>query len=315
MKRIFYSLFVVSILLAGFPVANAATIVQVALDVDTGRDWRTSGTVKPNDPDGDNIYGTDGYRIGSFAGANNPLNIKLPGWATFTTFGNYEGPGNEIHQSSFDDVTQTGVGPVPDIIAGDFYRNGGGGPNVQDFFTITLTAPASFRLGVIGDQTSNEPVGLINESSDAVQVVGPGGADSGLMVYPMGVVKNTIPDYFLFDITGDAGDVFTIRGRNNTGWSDNALGGFFIDVLPPDTAVFDIVNVVRDSGTGNVTLTFTSVDSGTYRVEASTNLVNWDELSENVNGQPGTTDYLDDEYAPNLGSQRPRVYYRVSTVP
>ncbi|MFN0127491.1 MAG: hypothetical protein ACKV19_12480, partial [Verrucomicrobiales bacterium] len=110
--------------------------------------------------------------------------------------------------------------------AGDFWRGGGGGPDVQDFFTITLMAPASFRLGVIGDQTTDNPSGLINESSDAVQVVGPDGADSGLLEGPD---KDSIPDYYLFDITGDAGDVFTIMGRNNTGWNANALGGFFID--------------------------------------------------------------------------------------
>ncbi|MFN0130689.1 MAG: hypothetical protein ACKV19_28845 [Verrucomicrobiales bacterium] len=228
--------------IAGLTATHAASIVQVGVDSSTGRDWRTSGTVKPNDVNGDNIYGTDGYRIASFAGADNPLNIQQPGYATYALasgIAGFEGPGNETHQSSFDDVTQTGVGPVPDIIAGDWYRGGGGGPNVQDFFTITLTAPASFRLGVIGDQTSNNPNGLINESSDAVQVVGPGGADSGLLLSP---AKNSIPDYYLFDITGNAGDVFTIMGRNNTGWSDNALGGFFIDTIPePSVSLLGIV--------------------------------------------------------------------------
>jgi len=231
-----------ALVMASLTTSYSATIVQVALDASTGRDWRTSGTVKANDIDGDNIYGTTGYRIASFDSENNPLNILQPGWATYSLaagLGGYEGLGNEVHQSSFDDVTQTGVGPVPDIIAGDWYRSGGGGPNVQDFFIITLTAPASFRLGVIGDQTTNIPSGLINESSDAVQVVGPGGADSGLMVSG---AKNSIPDYYLFDITGDAGDVFTIRGRNNTGWSDNALGGFFIDQIPePSVSLLGIL--------------------------------------------------------------------------
>jgi hypothetical protein len=231
--------------MASLTASYSATISQVALDASTGRDWRTSGTVKAYDVDGDNIYGTTGYRIASFDGENNPLNILQPSWATFSVvggLGGFEGPGSEEYQASFDDVTQTGVGPVPDIIAGDWYRNGGGGPNVQDFFTITLTAPASFRLGVIGDQTTNAVPGLIGESSDAVQVVGPGGADSGLMVSG---TKNSIPDYYLFDITGTVGDVFTIKGRNDIGWSDNALGGFFVDQIPePSVSLLGILGAL-----------------------------------------------------------------------
>ncbi|MFN0130688.1 MAG: hypothetical protein ACKV19_28840, partial [Verrucomicrobiales bacterium] len=159
MKRTASSFFVAGFLLAGVPTAHAATITPVDVDSSTGGDWRTSGTVKPLDVDGDNIYGTDGYRIASFGGQDDPLNILQPGYATFALADglNFEGPGNEPHQSSFDDVTQTGEGPVPDIIAGDFWRGGGGGPDVQDFFTITLMAPASFRLGVIGDQTTDNP--------------------------------------------------------------------------------------------------------------------------------------------------------------
>ena len=220
-----------TLVMASLTASYSATVSPVVLDASTGRSWRTSGIVKANDVDGDNIYGTAGYKIGSFDPDTNPLNILQPSWATFSLAPGlkFEGPGAEEYQATFDDVTLTGVGPVPDIIAGDYYRNGGDGPNVQDFFIITLTAPASFRLGVIGDQTTNEPAGLINESSDAVQVTGPGGADSGLMVSG---TKNSIPDYYLFDITGTTGDVFTIKGRNNTGYDDNSLGGFFVDQVP-----------------------------------------------------------------------------------
>lgn len=224
-----------TLVMASLTASYSATVSPVVLDASTGRDWRTSGIVKANDVDGDNIYGTAGYKIASFAPEDtedtNPLNILQPSWATFSLAPGlgFEGPGTEEFQATFDNVTLTGVGPVPDIIAGDWYQNGGGVPNVQDFFIITLTAPASFRLGVIGDQTKNDPVGLINESSDAVQVTGPGGADSGLMVSG---AKNSIPDYYLFDITGTTGDVFTIKGRNNIGWNENALGGFFIDQVP-----------------------------------------------------------------------------------
>lgn len=233
-----------TLVMASLTASYSATVSPVVLDASTGRSWRTSGTVKANDVDGDNIYGTAGYKIASFAPATNPLNILQPSWATFSLAPGlgFEGPGTEEFQATFDNVTLTGVGPVADIIAGDWYRDGGGGPNVQDFFIITLTAPASFRLGVIGDQTTNEVAGLINESSDAVQVTGPGGADSGLMVSG---TKNSIPDYYLFDITGTTGDVFTIKGRNNTGWSDNSLGGFFVDQIPePSVSLLGILGAL-----------------------------------------------------------------------
>ena len=233
-----------ALVMASLTASYSATVSPVALDASTGRDWRTSGTAKANDVDGDNIYGTAGYKIGSFDPDTNPLNILQPSWATFSLAAGlrFEGPGAEDYQATFDNVTLTGVGPVPDIIAGDWYQNGGDAPNVQDFFIITLTAPASFRLGVIGDQTTNEQAGLINESSDAVQVTGPGGADSGLMVSG---TKNSIPDYYLFDITGTTGDVFTIKGRNNTGWSDNSLGGFFVDQIPePSVSLLGILGAL-----------------------------------------------------------------------
>ena len=233
-----------ALVMASLTASYSATVSPVALDASTGRDWRTSGTAKANDVDGDNIYGTAGYKIGSFDPDTNPLNILQPSWATFSLAAGlrFEGPGAEDYQATFDNVTLTGVGPVPDIIAGDWYQSGGDVPNVQDFFIITLTAPASFRLGVIGDQTTNEEAGLINESSDAVQVTGPGGADSGLMVSG---TKNSIPDYYLFDITGTTGDVFTIKGRNNTGWSDNSLGGFFVDQIPePSVSLLGILGAL-----------------------------------------------------------------------
>ena len=234
-----------TLVMASLTASYSATVSPVVLDASTGRSWRTSGIVKANDVDGDNIYGTAGYKIASFAPATNPLNILQPSWATFSLAPGeigFESPDAEEYQATFDDVTLTGVGPVADIIAGDWYQAGGDGPNVQDFFIITLTAPASFRLGVIGDQTTNAVTGLINESSDAVQVTGPGGADSGLMVSG---AKNSIPDYYLFDITGTTGDVFTIKGRNNTAYPDNSLGGFFVDQVPePSVSLLGILGAL-----------------------------------------------------------------------
>jgi hypothetical protein len=217
---------------ATISVAHAATITSVGVDATTGGDWRTSGTAKPLDVDGDNIYGTDGYMISSFEPVDtDPRNTLVVPYATYGVDGGVvgqEGPDQVAHQSMFDDVTQTGVGPVPDVSAGDWYVRGGGVADYQPFFTITLSEAASFRLGVITDQTPDNPTGLIGESSDAVRVDGPGGTTASLEL----AGKDAVPDYVLFDITGDAGDVFTILGRNDLRWQDNALGGFFIDTIP-----------------------------------------------------------------------------------
>jgi len=78
--------------------------------------------------------------------------------------------------------------------------------------------------------------------------------------------------------------------------------------------IFRITNIVRNPDTGAVTLTFTSTDEGVYKVEASIDLVNWDELNDNVDGQPGTTDYTDSTYAINP-SAREEVFYRVTKNP
>jgi len=78
MKHTAPSLCVAGCLLAGVPAAHAATITQVGVDSSTGGDWRTSGTVKPNDVDGDNIYGTDGYRIASLLGKITPATSSNP---------------------------------------------------------------------------------------------------------------------------------------------------------------------------------------------------------------------------------------------
>lgn len=50
--------------------AQAATIVVHDLDTMTNADWRKPQVIKSADPDGDSIYGTDGYVLFNWTGAN-----------------------------------------------------------------------------------------------------------------------------------------------------------------------------------------------------------------------------------------------------
>ncbi len=217
--------------LVGLATSNA-TINFVTVDESTNDAWRSSDIAKP-DADGDNIYGTDGYFIAQYPNGN-PNNVSQPAYATVVTLGQYEGVGAENHQSSFDDVLQTGAGVVPNLVAGDYWIENGAPEN--DFFTITLTADASFRLGVITDQTPNLAGGpqTLWEASSGVRVTGPGGQDTGIIdvLGPGEAWKDADVDYVLFDITGNAGDVFTVSGQQDARWSANALGGVFFDTIP-----------------------------------------------------------------------------------
>ena len=233
-----------------FAAADSVTFVEV--DETTNDAWRTSSVEKN---DADNIYGTDGYFIASYPNGD-PLNLVQPSYATIALAPglNYEGVGAEAHQAVFDDVAQTGPGPVPDRVAGDYWGGGGGDGDEGVFFTITLNQSVNFRLTVIGDQTPDNPPGLLWEASRGVRVTGPT-SDSGLIDIrgPGDSWRDADVDYVLFDISGDAGDVFTVFGENDSRWGDNALGGLAFDPSPipePTALVLAVLGLVSLIGAG-----------------------------------------------------------------
>ncbi len=211
--------------------AYSAAVSLVGVDESTNDAWRTTDLAKPLDANGDNIYGTDGYLIASFGDASDQVD---PAYAIVSIL--VVGPEiAEAHQAKFDDVNLTGPGPVPEVITGDYWTGGGAQGLLEDFFTIELTQAGTYRVGVIGDQTPDNPAGLFWEASIGIGLKGPGGVDSGNIDITGGVGapwRDADVDYVLFDITGDVGDVFTVYGENDSRWGANALGGVFFDTVP-----------------------------------------------------------------------------------
>ena len=286
----------------------SATIVPVGVDEETNDAWRSSDIQKPYG-DEDNIYGTDGWLIAQYPNGDEN-NTSLPPYAEITILGKgYEGVGAEIHQAKFDDVTLTGPGDVPDRVCGDYWANSGPTGTIDDFFEITLTEDTSFRLGVITDTTPDNPPGLLWEASISVKVSGPDGTESDL-VDAVGLDeewRDADVDYVFFDISGNAGDVFTVSGEQDQRWEANALGGIFFD--PPSSKFFEITQIIRDPDSGSVTIEFSSSAGSVYGIDASSDMITWDELDDGLVGNKDRTEFVDDFLAPEKKGEE--LFYRV----
>ena len=259
--------------------------------------------------DEDNIYGTDGYLIAQFPDGDE-RNTLQPDYAEISVLPGkgYEGIGAEQYQAEFDDVTKAGTGEIENLVCGDYWANSGPTGTLDDFFQITLNEDISFRLGVITDTTPDSPPGLMWESSRAVKITGPNEIESEL-VDAVGIDeewRNADVDYIIFEISGNAGDVFTVWGENDERWEANALGGIFLD--PPVSTLFNINEIIQDLDSGAVTIEFNSSKGTVYGIEASSDLIVWDELDDGIIGEEEITIYVDDIMGPeNKGT----LFYRI----
>ena len=114
-------------------------------------------------------------------------------------------------------------------------------------------------------------------------------------------------DYVFFDISGNAGDVFTVSGEQDQRWEANALGGVFFD--PSYSNNFEITQIVRDQDTGSVTIEFTSSAGSVYGIDASSDLITWDELDDGLIGNKDKTEFTDDFLAPEKKGEE--IFYRI----
>ena len=287
---------------------SAATITVIGVDYETNDAWRSSDIIKPLF-DEDNIYGTDGYLIAQFPDGDE-RNTLQPDYAEIIVLPGkgYEGIGAEQYQAEFDDATKSGTGEIENLVCGDYWANSGPTGTLDDFFEITLNEDISFRLGVITDTTPDGPPGLMWESSRAIKITGPNEIESEI-VDAVGIDeewRNADVDYVIFEISGNAGDVFTVWGENDERWEANALGGIFLD--PPVSTLFSINEIIQDHDTGVVTIEFKSSKGTVYGIEASSDLIIWDELDDGVIGEEKITIYVDDIMGPeNKGT----LFYRI----
>jgi len=103
-------------------------------------------------------------------------------------------------------------------------------------------------------------------------------------------------------------------GNPPTHINDNYFFGAGILRIGASPPLFQITRIVRNPGTGAVTLTFTSTNGATYAVDASTDLTEWTELDDSVTGQPGETEYTDAFFAIDP-APKAQVFYRVARIP
>lgn len=207
--------------------AQAATIQYLGIDSATGADWRNASVAKPTafDPNRDGVYGNDGYTVGIYDASNNKTQMSsLPSYVSDTTPIVHNG---QYGRTAINDPTN----PANSInLAGWFAQ---GGPNylypnwianptdpttrTWDEMTFTLSKDASFVLTLL------VPGPASNTFQVAQHGVRSADADSGL--HSIALVSDMSPEYMFFNISGKAGDQFTVYGMVGIDQDPRVTGG------------------------------------------------------------------------------------------
>lgn len=209
----------VAVFVSGVSDSLQASLIHVGNDTATADAWRTTDSGKPLDADGDNVYGTDGYFVTFASLLNPPTIVDVTAIAPYTQ--------NSANHALIDDPQYTGPGPVTDASGGDFFYDNVAPGVENDFFQIVLQQDGSFRMAVLNDIGSGFSGGPDSAVKVRVRQTVGGSADTGLIDVASSI--NNVPDYYLFDISGVAGDTYIISGVNDNTTSYNALGGLAFD--------------------------------------------------------------------------------------
>lgn len=213
-------------------------------DLTTAGQWRTASVVKPSDPDGDNVYGTDGYAMW---GLNGVETVANPAYATITRNPSLSFYPGDANYNQVDDPTNPAG---PQKLTGVIY-NVPGGAVPTEFYTITFTQPRRVRMGILVDNTY---VPAVSPTTLRLRQTVGGTYDSGHVAAGDGSSRNETTDYYFFDIAAQAGDVFEISGINDVGFLSNGIGGMFLDTAGWSYAALD-------GPAGPTTVTITATDS------------------------------------------------------
>lgn len=218
--------------------AEGGTVTYLGQDTSTLANWRTPATAKPAvfDPNGDDVYGSDGYHAAFLSGVGGgviSVQTSLPNYITGVTptlAGVYSSGGYEW-------INDPSAASQPTDKATGLWHQGVG--TVQtSLFDVTLSRKVSFVLGVISD-THDQQNGYNMDGIGARQTVG-GSVDTGLQ----SMARSGGQAYYeFFAISGVAGDVFTVYGRNSTGGSVTVTGLTF-EETPEPSALAMLLGVI-----------------------------------------------------------------------
>jgi hypothetical protein len=250
---------IAGLVLALAPAAQAATISYLGSDVDTHAAWRSTDVAKPAafDPNGDNAYGTDGYH--TFNGSG--LVSALPSYITNLNDGpsTFSGGG----YPDMDNPAATIGVAVADVDAGVFF-----GINTTNF-NFELAEDSQFVLTVIlgGNVTQNRPTGMT-----VLQTTG-GGATATATSWTQSNPENDGTqevDYLFFNVTGLAGDVFTIQ-PSGTPINAEAISGLAFEAVPEPSSDPEITSITSLGG-GKFELTLKGAPDTSYEFYSSATL-------------------------------------------
>ena len=223
----FASLVAVTAAMSLASTASADVVTAAGSDLDVtavapggGGYWRTAAVAKPNDIDGDNILGTDGYRyVTDNPGGNgaNDIESLAPSYATFNlTNTNFRGNGT---YSLIDDpaggTTRSGTfNPQGAGVTGEgtFVSFG-----TIDFTTAsTAILPGSdttVRIGIMVDNLDN-----IMFNSYNLRIVSSDVVNTDVATTAATAADNRNPDWYYFDVTDfAAGESIEILATSSEG--------------------------------------------------------------------------------------------------
>lgn len=230
------------------PLAQVASqsITYAGADTTTQSAWRTSTVSKPLDPDGNNIYGSEGYLLfkttGGFAGANPfdavdnslPSYLSLTGDAAYTMF--------SLNFPGFSDIDDPNA-PASTVDSGSAGIGEGSTLPSQGFeasmFDLTFSSgipSAGVRIGVLANNSDDD-----NPAALRFELDGSGGTitASATVTPAANGTANPPAQWFFFDVVGmSSGDVisFFATDGNLGGAMDQqeikGIGGFTVDVVP-----------------------------------------------------------------------------------
>jgi len=157
--------------------------------------WRTPSVPKPLDPDGDNIYGTAGYDV--FDSSARTL-LHAPAGVTITRLAPNVFPGN----SGYTLIDNPSGGAT--ITSGVAYFNPVSTGQVLNYASVTFTTAANYVIGIYTDNADFPGI-----SPSALRIYQTNGSgDSGLISNTPGRAG----DWYLFNVSANAGDVLNIQG-------------------------------------------------------------------------------------------------------